>query len=176
MDAASLALLIRDVPDFPTAGITFRDITPLLADPVGFRAAVDSLVEPVRDAEIDLVVGVEARGFVFAAPVAHALGAGFIPIRKPGRLPAAVDSVNYDLEYGTGVLEVHRGAIDAGARCLVVDDVLATGGTALGAASLVERQGGDVVAWSFLLELVSLGGRGRLPGDGPIHATVRLEG
>ena len=175
MDLASLRPLIREIPDFPEPGIAFKDITPLLGDAVGFRLATESLVEPFRDAEVDLVVGIEARGFVFSAPAAHDLVAGLVPIRKPGKLPFDVDALSYELEYGGGTLEIHADAIPAGARCLVVDDVLATGGTAAAAAALVDRQGGVMVGFSFLVELSFLGGRSLL-GDGvPVHATLSYE-
>lgn len=175
VDAAALRGLIREVPDFPEPGIDFKDITTLLADPVGFRASIDALTEPFRSDGIDLVVGIEARGFVFSAPVAHELAAGLIPIRKPGKLPAAVDTVTYELEYGGGTLEVHSGSIPTGARCLIVDDVLATGGTASAGRELVERQGGVVVGFSFLAELTFLNGRSRLGNDTAVHAVVSYE-
>ena len=175
MDAEALRALIREVPDFPEPGIDFKDITTLLADPVGFRASIDALTEPFRSADIDLVVGIEARGFVFSAPVAHGLAAGLIPIRKPGKLPAAVDSITYELEYGGGTLEVHSDSIRAGARCLIVDDVLATGGTAAAGRELVERQGGVVVGFSFLAELTFLEGRSRLGNDMVVHSVLTYE-
>lgn len=163
------------MPDFPEPGIGFKDITTLLADPVGFRHAIDAVTEPFRGEGIELVVGIEARGFVFSAPVAHGLGAGLIPIRKPGKLPAAVDSVSYELEYGGGTLEVHAESIRPGARCLIVDDVLATGGTAAAGRELVERQGGEVVGFSFLAELAFLAGRARLGNDVTVHAVLTYE-
>lgn len=179
MDGAALRALIREVPDFPSPGVSFKDITTLLADPAGFPAAIDGLASPFRDAAVEFVVGIEARGFVFSAPVAHALGAGLIPIRKPGKLPAAVDSVTYELEYGGGALEIHADAIRSGARCLIVDDVLATGGTAAAAAQLVQRQGADLVGFAFLAELGFLGGRARLVDNGvrdvPIHTLIDYE-
>jgi adenine phosphoribosyltransferase len=172
VDPSSLRSLVRDIPDFPEPGVDFKDITPLLADPVGFRSAIDSLIEPFRDAAVDLVVGIEARGFVFSAPVAHGLAAGLVPIRKPGKLPWTVDSVTYELEYGGGTLEMHTDAVLAGHRCLIVDDVLATGGTAQAARQLVERRGGLVVGCSFLIELGFLGGRSLLGGGAPVHSTI----
>ncbi len=175
MDREALRALIREVPDFPEPGIGFKDITTLLADPVGFRHAIDAVTEPFRGEGIELVVGIEARGFVFSAPVAHGLGAGLIPIRKPGKLPAAVDSVSYELEYGGGTLEVHAESIRPGARCLIVDDVLATGGTAAAGRELVERQGGEVVGFSFLAELAFLAGRARLGNDVTVHAVLTYE-
>jgi adenine phosphoribosyltransferase len=175
MTSVDLATLIREVPDFPDVGISFKDITPLLADAVGFPAAIDAMAAPFDDAGIDVVVGIEARGFVFSAPVAHALGTGLVPIRKPGKLPAAVDSVTYELEYGGGALEIHLDALRPGARCLIVDDVLATGGTARAAAELVSRQGAEVVGFSFLAELGFLGGRARLGAGVPVHALIDYE-
>ncbi len=175
MDEAALRLLIRDIPDFPEPGIDFKDITTLLSDPVGFAASVEELAAPFRSAGVDLVVGIEARGFVFSAPVAHALGAGLIPIRKPGKLPFEIDSITYELEYGGGTLEIHSDAIPTGARCLIVDDVLATGGTAAAGAELVKRQGGELVGYGFLAELVFLGGRARLGTDSPVVALISYE-
>jgi adenine phosphoribosyltransferase len=156
------AALIRDVPDFPKPGITFKDITPLLADPEAFAEVVDRLAEPFVGRGITKVVGIEARGFVVAAPVAHRLGAGFVPVRKPGKLPWETASEAYELEYGTDELEVHLDAIAPGEKVLVVDDVIATGGTALAAARLVEGLGGQVVGLAFLIELAFLGGADRL--------------
>jgi adenine phosphoribosyltransferase len=175
VDADALAGLIREVPDFPDPGIGFKDITPLLADPVGFRAATDAISAPFQGERIELVVGIEARGFVFSAPVAHGLAAGLIPIRKPGKLPAAIDSITYELEYGGGTLEIHAESIRPGARCLIVDDVLATGGTAAAGRQLVERQGGVVVGFSFLAELSFLGGRSRLGNDVAVHSVISYE-
>ena len=175
MDSEALRGLIREVPDFPEPGVSFKDITTLLADPAGFPAAIDGLVAPFRDADIDVVIGVEARGFVFSAPVAHALGAGLVPIRKPGKLPAEVDSITYELEYGGGTLEIHVDAIRPGSRCLIVDDVLATGGTASAAAQLVRRQEARLVGFAFLLELGFLGGRARLGPDVPVHTLIDYE-
>ena len=160
------AALIRDVPDFPKPGITFKDITPLLADPEAFAEVVDRMAEPFVGRGITKVVGIEARGFVVAAPVAHRLGAGFVPVRKPGKLPWETASEAYELEYGTDELEVHLDAIAPGEKVLVVDDVIATGGTALAAARLVEGLGGQVVGLAFLVELAFLGGADRL-GDLP---------
>ena len=175
MDTDALRALIREIPDFPEPGIGFKDITPLLADPVGFRAATDAIAEPFRGAGVELVVGIEARGFVFSAPVAHGLAAGLIPIRKPGKLPAAIDSISYELEYGGGTLEIHAEAIPLGARCLIVDDILATGGTAAAGRALVERQGGVVVGFSFLAELSVLSGRARLGNDVVVHSVISYE-
>jgi adenine phosphoribosyltransferase len=167
-DASSLARRIgarlRDVPDFPKPGILFKDITPLLADAPLLRDVVSALGEPFRTAGITHVAGIESRGFILAAPVAVALGAGFIPIRKPGKLPWQTVAREYALEYGTNQLELHADACTTGARVLLVDDVLATGGTAAAAASLVEEIGGAVVGCAFLLALGALDGASRLPG------------
>jgi adenine phosphoribosyltransferase len=156
------AALIRDVPDFPKPGIAFKDITPVLADPEAFAEVVDRLAEPFVGRGVTKVVGIEARGFVVAAPVAHRLGAGFVPVRKPGKLPWDTASEAYELEYGTDELEVHLDAVAPGEKVLVVDDVIATGGTALAAARLVEGLGGVVVGLAFLIELAFLGGAERL--------------
>lgn len=171
-DAAWLRSLVREIPDFPEPGVGFKDITTLLADPAGLATAVDLLADPFKGAGVELVVGVEARGFVFSAPVAYALDAGLVPIRKPGKLPSAIDSVSYELEYGGGTLEIHADAIPQGTRCLIVDDVLATGGTARAAVELVERQGGVVVGSAFLAELTFLGGRARLGSSAPVVALI----
>ena len=158
----AMRALVRDVPDFPQPGILFRDITPLLADPVAFRAAVDALAAPF--AGVAKVVGIESRGFILGGPVAYTLGAGLVPVRKVGRLPAATLREDYSLEYGTNTVEIHRDAIAPGERVVVVDDLLATGGTARAAARLVERLGGMVVGIAVLAELSALGGRGSLAG------------
>jgi len=155
---------IRSIPDFPTDGINFRDITTLLKDAEAFGDAVDALVEPFADDQIDLVVAAEARGFIIGGAVAYELGAGFVPVRKPGKLPAETMQRTYELEYGTDSLEVHRDAIQPGERVLVVDDLLATGGTVAACCDLVEDLDGQVVACAFLIELSSLGGRAKLPG------------
>jgi adenine phosphoribosyltransferase len=162
--ADRLAALVRDIPDFPRPGITFKDITPLLADPAGFKAAVDGIAERFSNAGVDRVLGVEARGFILAAPIAYRFGAGFTPVRKAGKLPWQVEAEEYALEYGTDLLEIHRDAIEPGERVLVVDDVLATGGTAAATVRLVERLGGTVVGLGFVLELGFLGGRSQLGG------------
>lgn len=164
-DPAVLLDHLRDVPDFPEPGIVFKDITPLLADAQAFRLAVDSISAPYLDSSVDLVAGMEARGFLFAAPIAYRLGAGCVPFRKPGKLPYETVEHTYDLEYGTDTLAAHVDAIGPGARVLVVDDVLATGGTAAAACELVEGLGGTIVACAFLLELGFLAGRGRLEGQ-----------
>lgn len=163
-DPSFLHGYLRDVPDFPSPGVMFKDITPLLADGTAFRAAVDAMSEPYLATDVDLVVGVEARGFLFAAPIAYRLGAGCVPLRKPGKLPYETVEHTYDLEYGTDTLAAHVDAVGAGTRVLVVDDVLATGGTAQAACELVEDLGGEIVACVFLLELGFLAGRGRLGG------------
>jgi adenine phosphoribosyltransferase len=153
---------IRSIPDWPKKGILFRDITPLLADPEAFTAAIDALCSDFVDVGIEYVGAVEARGFIFGAAVAEKLGAGFIPIRKKGKLPSQTESITYDLEYGTDTLEVHRDAIRKGAKVLMVDDLLATGGTMAAACKLIEKIGGQVVGIVFLLELSGLHGRERL--------------
>lgn len=158
---ALIASLIRDIPDFPQAGVLFKDITPLLASPQGFRAAVAELAASAPSG-IDVVVGMEARGFIFAAPVALQLGAGFVPVRKPGKLPGDVYTQTFSLEYGNESLAVRTDAIMPGARVLVIDDVLATGGTVGATAALIRRLGADLVHVSVLLELSFLGGRGHL--------------
>lgn len=154
--------LIRDVPDFPKPGILFKDLTPLLAVPEALRQAVWGISQPFADERIDQVVGIEARGFVFGAPAALALKAGFVPVRKPGKLPHATMSVSYDLEYGTDALEIHADGLRRGDRVLIVDDLLATGGTAAAAIELVEKTGAEVVGISFLVELEFLAGRKQL--------------
>ncbi|HET8567403.1 MAG TPA: adenine phosphoribosyltransferase [Candidatus Limnocylindria bacterium] len=161
---ADLAAKIRDVADFPKPGIQFKDITTLLKDGPSFKAAIDALLERVGDRKVDAVVGMESRGFIFGAPIAYKLGVGFIPVRKLGKLPADVVSVEYDLEYGSATLEMHRDAIAPGARVLVVDDLLATGGTVAGTIELVKQLRGEIVALAFLIELSFLKGRDRLAG------------
>ena len=163
---------IRHIPDFPKAGILFYDITTLLQDAAGFRAAIDSLVLPFTDQRIDLVVGIESRGFIFGAPVADRLGAGFAPVRKPGKLPSACARESYALEYGTDTLEIHEDAVKPGQRVLIVDDLLATGGTARATAGLVKRLGGNVHGLAFLIELVALNGRAKLAGEN-IHSSLK---
>jgi adenine phosphoribosyltransferase len=161
-DLTSLILAhVRDVPDYPKPGIMFKDITPLLADAGAFSAAVDGLAA-VASGHVDKVVGIEARGFILAAPVATRLGAGFVPVRKQGKLPAAAYAKEYDLEYGSAVIEVHQDAFAPGERVLIVDDVLATGGTAAATVSLVQRGGAEVVSLAFLLELSFLHGRDKI--------------
>ena len=163
---AKLLARIRDVPDWPTPGIVFKDITPLLADHESFAAAVMALTEPYLGSRIDTVAGIEARGFVLGAPIALALGAGFVPVRKKGKLPGATVEVSYDLEYGSATLEVAADAFAPGTRVLVIDDVLATGGTAAATVELVRRCGGEVVGLSVLMELGFLDGRAALAAAG----------
>ena len=172
MTMTDLKAQIRHVPDFPKAGILFYDITTLLQDPAGLRAAIDSLTLPFVDQQIELVVGVESRGFIFGAAVADRLGAGFAPVRKPGKLPSARVSESYALEYGTDTLEIHEDAVRKGQRVLIVDDLLATGGTARATAALVKRVGGTVHALAFLIELLALNGRARLVGE-QVHASLQ---
>jgi adenine phosphoribosyltransferase len=166
---------IRDVPDYPTPGVVFKDITPLLADGPAFAAVVEAIAAPHRPqgAQVDLVVGIEARGFMFAAPVAVALGVGFVPIRKVGKLPFATVGAAYELEYGTAEVEMHADAIRPGQRVLLVDDVLATGGTAAAAAGLVQRLGGELAGLTVLMELSFLAGRQRLE-DVPVRSLVTI--
>jgi adenine phosphoribosyltransferase len=156
---------IRDVPDFPKPGILFKDITPLLLDPRAFRQAIELMTTPFRGAQVTRVVSIESRGFLLGAPIALTLEAGLVPIRKPGKLPAARGRVEYALEYGTDALEMHRDAVAAGDRVLIVDDVLATGGTAGAAAKLVRTHRAEVVGFTFLIELDFLKGRERLQGE-----------
>ena len=167
--------LLRDVPDFPKPGIIFKDITPVLADPAALKEAVQMLAEPYRNAGVDLVVGVESRGFIFGAAVAIELGVGFVPVRKPGKLPADTISVTYELEYGTDTLEIHADAIKAGQKVALIDDLIATGGTVVATRELIEKLGGEVVGASFLVELSFLNGRGKLPGI-DIHSLVEVAG
>lgn len=157
-----LKTLIRDVPDFPRPGVGFKDITPLLADPKAFASTVEAMTEPFRSLGVDKVIGIEARGFIIAAPVALDLGAGFVPVRKAGKLPWEVHAESYALEYGEDTLEVHVDAVGPGDRVLIVDDVLATGGTAGAVARMVDHMGAEPVGYSFILELAFLGGRGRI--------------
>lgn len=159
-----LRRLIREVPDFPKPGILFYDITTLLKVPAAYRRAVDLMIEPYLKDKIDAIVGMESRGFIFSAPMAYRLGVGFVPVRKLGRLPAETVSVEYALEYGTNTLEVHKDAIEKGQRLLIVDDLLATGGTVTGTIELVRRLEGEVVGLAFLVELLFLKGRDRLKG------------
>jgi adenine phosphoribosyltransferase len=159
-----LEQFIRSIPDWPKKGILFRDITPLLAEPKAFAAAIDALCADFMDEGVEYVAAVEARGFIFGAAVAEKLGAGFVPIRKKGKLPFQTQSITYDLEYGTDTLEVHNDAVSKGAAVLMVDDLLATGGTMAAACQLIERIGGQIAGITFLIELVGLNGRSKLPG------------
>jgi adenine phosphoribosyltransferase len=159
-----LKALVRDVPDFPQEGIVFKDITPLLADELAFSTVIDLVVVHFGRGNIDKVVGIEARGFILASPVAYHFGAGFVPVRKADKLPWETESAEYELEYGTATLEIHRDAVASGERVLIVDDVLATGGTAKATAKLVERIGGKVVGIACLIELGFLNGRDTLEG------------
>jgi adenine phosphoribosyltransferase len=159
-----LKKLIREVPDFPKAGILFYDITTLLKDKTGLKGVIDGLKEQCAGLHVDVVLGIEARGFIFAPALAYALGSGFVPVRKPKKLPADRHSVTYDLEYGSDTLEIHRDAVPEGCRVLIVDDLLATGGTARATARLVEELGGTVAGMAFVVELTFLNGRDRLKG------------
>lgn len=166
MEAAPdyLAGFVRDIPDFPKPGVTFKDITPLLADHAAFASMIDRLAEAFRGRPIHRVLGIEARGFIVAAPVAYRFGAGFTPVRKAGKLPWQVEQEEYVLEYGTDLLEIHTDAVAPGERVLIIDDVLATGGTAAATARLVERLGAEVVGFGFIMELAFLKGREKLEG------------
>ncbi len=163
LEPSELKQLIREIPDFPKPGITFYDITTLLKDKHGFCQTIDALEEHYHNAPIDVVVGIEARGYFFAPAMAHALGAGFVPVRKPKKLPHIVRSIDYELEYGTDQLEIHVDAIEPGQRVLIIDDVLATGGTASAVARLVELLEGQVAGLGFVIELTFLNGRSKLP-------------
>jgi adenine phosphoribosyltransferase len=168
---------IRTIVDFPHEGILFRDVTTLFADPRGFRLAIDQLLNPYAGLRFDKVVGLEARGFILGGAVAHQLSAGFVPIRKKGKLPGAVISEEYQLEYGEAVVEVHDDAIAPGERILLVDDLLATGGTAEAGIKLVERLGGEIIGCAFIVDLPDLGGRARLEAMGmEVHALCAYEG
>jgi len=156
--------LIRPIPDFPIPGILFRDITPLLKDPKGFKEAVDLFVNAFKGYEVDYVVGIEARGYMLGAPLAYAIGAGFVPVRKPGKLPGTKLTEEYTLEYGTNSLEVHDDAVGRGQSVVVIDDLLATGGTAAATRRLLEKLGAKIVGFGFLVELVDLNGRAMLEG------------
>ena len=169
-----LRLIIRDVPDFPKKGIVFKDITTLLKDIDAFRQAVKELCAPYREKNIDIIIGVESRGFIFGGAMAVDLGVGFVPVRKPGKLPAETVKEEYALEYGTDAIELHRDAIQKGMQVLVVDDLLATGGTAAATVRLVERLGGTVIGMAFLIELSFLRGRDKLKGV-PIHVLINYD-
>jgi adenine phosphoribosyltransferase len=171
---SNLEELIRDIPDFPEKGVVFKDITPVLGDPHAFRALIDAMAEPFGDQGITKVAGIEARGFTLATPVADRIGAGFIPLRKPGKLPFETVKEEYELEYGIDALEVHTDAVFEGEKVLLVDDVIATGGTAQAAIQLLRHVGADVVGLSVFIELVFLGGANRIDGV-PIHALLRYD-
>ena len=164
MDIDQLKALVRDVPDFPQDGVVFKDITPLLADPVAFSTVIDLIVVHFGRGSVDKVVGIEARGFIIASPVAYHFGAGFVPVRKKDKLPWHTEAAEYSLEYGTATLEIHQDAIAPGERVLIVDDVLATGGTSRATADIVERIGGKIVGVACLIELDFLHGRTQLEG------------
>ncbi len=169
-----LSSLIRDIPDWPKEGIVFKDITPLLASPEGFHAAIEKLASEYADAGITKVMGAEARGFIFGGALAYRLGAGFVPARKPGKLPWQTTAVTYELEYGTDSLEVHSDSFGEGDVVLIVDDVLATGGTAAAKAKLVTETGARVAGFAFLIELDFLEGRAKLPADVPIISLIHI--
>ena len=168
----NLKAAIREIPDWPKPGILFYDITTLLKQGNCFTQAIDALTAPYKDEKINVVLGVEARGFIFAPTVAYALGAGFIPVRKPGKLPAEKLQVNYELEYGTDSLEIHKDAVAPGQRIIIVDDLIATGGTAKAVADMVESMGAIVVGMSFMVELTFLNGREKI-GRYPIHSVLK---
>lgn len=168
-----LARMLRDVHDFPKPGIVFKDITPLLADPAALSLAVEFLTQPFRDRHVDLVVGAESRGFIFGTAVARNLSAGFVPIRKPGKLPFKTKKVEYALEYGTDAMEIHDDAIGPGDKVLMIDDLLATGGTMAACCELVRSLGGEIVGVAFLIELIFLDGRKKFPGV-PIHSVIKI--
>jgi adenine phosphoribosyltransferase len=169
-----LARMLRDVHDFPKKGIVFKDITPLLSDSAALSLAVEFLTQPFRDQHIDVVVGAESRGFIFGTAVARNLSAGFVPIRKPGKLPAKTRRVEYKLEYGTDAMEIHEDAIWDGAKVLMIDDLLATGGTMVACCDLVRSLGGEIAGIAFLIELCFLKGRERFNGV-PIHSVIKIE-
>lgn len=168
-----LAELIRDVPDFPQAGVMFRDVSPLLASAEGFARCIEALAAPWQDSGVQLVGGIEARGFIFGAALALQLEAGFVPLRKPGKLPLPVQAVDYRLEYGEDRLEIRDGVLQPAQRVLLVDDVLATGGTLCAAAELIERAGATLVGAGVVIELSALGGRSRWAERGPLHSLLR---
>ncbi len=176
MIAADLRGYVRDIPDFPTPGILFKDITPLLLDAEALDAAIRALAGPLADERVDFVVAAEARGFILGAALARELGAGFVPARKPGKLPGATITAQYALEYGIDALEVHADALAGGARVLVHDDLLASGGTAGALCDLVQGLGGEIIGCAFLIELSALGGRGRLQACGhPVHSLISYD-
>lgn len=172
MNSINLEKTIRDIPDFPKKGIIFKDITPLLQNPKAFRESVDKIWEKFKDENIDVVVSIESRGFIFGTAIAYKLGAGFVPVRKKGKLPFKTYQVTYELEYGTDTLEIHSDAVKEGQRVLIVDDLLATGGTAKAGAELIEKLKGKVVGIAFLIELTFLKGREKIK-DFPVHALIK---
>lgn len=174
-DVESLSKLLRDVPDFPKPGIVFKDITPLLGCPAGLSLAVELLTQPFRRSHVDIVVGAESRGFIFGTAVARNLSAGFVPIRKPGKLPCKTTRVEYELEYGTDAVEMHSDAIRPGQRVLMIDDLLATGGTMKACCDLVRRLEGDIVGVACLIELCFLPGREKL-ANLPVYSVIKVEG
>lgn len=173
-DVESLARIVKDVPDFPKPGIVFKDITPLLASPAALSLAVEFLTQPFRDQSVAVVVGAESRGFIFGTAVARNLSAGFVPIRKPGKLPRRTRRAEYDLEYGTDALEIHEDAIRPGTRVLLIDDLLATGGTMAACCELVKSLGGEIVGAAFLIELCFLRGREKLRGI-PVYSVIHVK-
>ncbi len=172
-DIEAIGASIRNIPDFPKPGILFRDITPLLGNPGLFRKTIELLAGPYSQKPPDYVVGIEARGFILAAPAAHNLGAGFVPVRKPKKLPAKTLSVTYELEYGQDALEIHADAFSGNKKTLIIDDVLATGGTALATAQLVEKAGGEIIGIAFLIELAALGGRQKISRY-PLYSLIQF--
>lgn len=170
-----LAQLVRSIPDFPIKGILFRDITTLIRDGEALQETIDTLVEHYRDTDIEVIAAIEARGWIFGSPLAYELGAGFVPIRKPSKLPAEKVAVSYSLEYGQNTLEMHLDAIERGTKVLIVDDLLATGGSAKAAVQLVEKLGGEVVGLAFLIELTDLHGRDKLKGY-DVYSLIQFEG
>lgn len=171
MNAKELKTVIRDIPDFPKPGIVFKDITPILQDPGAYRAFIDLLIDEYKDKRLDAIVAVDARGFLFGGALAYALGVGLVPVRKKGKLPFSTHAISYELEYGEATLEIHADALSAGDRILIIDDLLATGGTVEATIKLCEELGADVVGCAFLLELSFLGGRNRL-GDIPVFVPI----
>lgn len=170
----ALTRLIRDIPDWPKPGILFKDITPLLGDPAGLAMAVEQMANPFRGKNVDIVVGAESRGFIFGTAIAQSLSCGFVPIRKPNKLPAKTTAMSYELEYGTDTLEIHTDAIRKGQRVLMVDDLLATGGTMKACCDLVEQIGGNIVGLTVLIELPFLNGRDRMKPHGEhVHAVIK---
>lgn len=172
-----IAKLIRTIPNYPKEGIMFRDITTLLKDPAGFKATIDKLVAKYQDAPIDYIAGIEARGFILGAALAYALGKGFIPVRKKGKLPGKTITQSYDLEYGSDVIEIHDDALHQGAKVLLIDDLIATGGTAIGAITLIEKVGGKIYETAFVVDLPELGGAKRIEALGhKVYAICKFEG